>query len=200
MTGTKTMKLMVAAALLLLGVAGCGGGDTGGGVAIFKTVYVNKPQLTTANPFLSDLANWSDTNGDSKIEICGNDGYSIKNDFASTDITVKASSSSTNPSSVLVETGSLTFRPADTNTHELPPIFREQPLTPNVLIGPGETKSISVELVNHDMKAYLDGQILCTGLTWNYYVKISYNLVEISTGERKTIETEMLVRFTDFAD
>lgn len=200
MTGMKAMKLMVAAALLFAGITGCGGGDTGGGVAIFKTVYVNKPQLTTANPFLSDLAKWKDTNSDSKIEVCGNDGFSIINDFASTDVTVNASSSSTSPSSVLVETGSMTFRPADTNTDALPPIFRVQPLTPNVLIAPGETKSISVELVNHEMKGYLANQILCTGVTWNYYVKIAYNLVEISTGERKTIETEMLVRFSDLAD
>jgi hypothetical protein len=199
MTVMNSMKKMVAFFLLAL-VAACGGGDTGGGVAMFKTVYVNKPQLTSANPFLSDLAKWTDTNGDGKTQICGLDGYTIFDDLATTAITVNAASSSTAPSSILVETGSISFRPADTNAPALPPLFRDQPITPNTLIAPGETKTISVELINHDLKNYIGGQILCSGLTWNYYVKISYNLVEISTGERKTIETELLVRFSDFAD
>lgn len=196
MTVKKKLKQIFCAALLFA-VAGCGGGDTGGGVAIFKTVVVNKPQITTDNPFISDLATWTDTNGDGKTEVCGGDNFTIVNDFANTAITVKAASSTIPPSSVLVETGKITFRPADTTTPDLPPIFREQPFTPNLLINPGETQSIAVEIVNHALKEFVATEILCTGIRWNFYVKISYNLVEINTGERKTIESEMIVRFFD---
>jgi hypothetical protein len=203
MTATKTMKILLISALLFVGVSGCGGGgggggDIGGGVALFNTVYVSKPQILSANPLLSDIAKWGG------VEACSTTSYTVESDTADVSITVTAASTTITPSPVTVNSATVTFEPADNLTPVIDNnIHRVQHFPLGILIAPGVTKTIPIELVNGAMKQYIVEKMqLCATppKNWKYYAKISFNLVENNTGESKSVDAELLVRFHDFVD
>ncbi len=198
----KNILKSLAALLLLLTVCSCGAGETGGGVGEFKTVYVSQPQLTSANPLLSDIAIWTDTDISGNIEPCV-DTYRVQDQLADFgDITVQSTSylTSKTPSDVTITTGSVLFAPADTLTLALPPLFASQPFTVNRTIPPGGSISISPLLVSRDMKSYLQsgGLLGCTTSTYSYWVTIALDVVENSTNMRQTLRTQMKVNFADY--
>jgi len=191
---------VLAALVLILTVGGCGSDDTGGGVGEFRTVVVGKPQVTSANPLLSDVAKWTtDTDGNTIIEKCV-DTPTVVNDSATVTITSTSYGNSPTASDVSVMAGTLVFTAADTISPALPTLFSVQPFTVNQTIGAGGSKTISVELVNHAMKSYLQGLIACSGNSYKYFATISFDIVEVNTNVKKTVSTQMDVRFADFVD
>jgi hypothetical protein len=202
------------AASVLAALTSCGDAKSGG-TGEFTTVFAT---VTGPAGFDSDVATWVDATTGSPVPVAcaANAVRTVKPDdmnytFTSTAYASPSTGSSnpTVPSDLLIQSATLTFIPANTNSPALPPLYQSQPVSAGQRVVAGSATTIPVRVASNSLKSFflnqLGSQSLdCTnqGVTYSYYATVTFNAVEVSTNRTATISPAgaVLVNFSDFID
>lgn len=172
-------------------------GENASGVAEFKTINATVTVDPAQNPLLSDLATWT---GDP----CAQDStYTVTNDLV--DVTVTSTKNIANGTSLplILQKVTITLTPADTISPPLPSLYTPSYQNLNgIILQPGESLSLPIEVATHMLKQYFGTAMLCTAFSpvYTYNATLTFDAVEQGTGENGSMSAGMTVRFADFAD
>ncbi|MBI5747035.1 MAG: hypothetical protein HZA13_08540 [Nitrospirae bacterium] len=181
---------------ILLALSGCSE-EVGGGAGSFDTVIATA-SVSTAD-LDSDLATWTDVNGDGFV--CGaNDTFTVSSDDVTVDIAVdtKANLPSTREASkVSINKVSIAYSPANTTTPSLSTQFE----TLGVVVDPDSTATVSFKVASQDLKkSSILSPLVCSNTIYTYFVTLTFEGVEVDTNRTETFETTLNLRFADFAN
>jgi hypothetical protein len=179
--------LLLAGSLLLL--TSCGDNSLGGGVGEFNTVTV------TAVPATVRLE--SDVVTGNTCSDIGSTGGTFKTDTVKVTIKSTAYQGILNPMVIALDKYTVKFTPVGANTPALDSITGSMignqvsatsPLTIDI---PVATDGLKVKLVNEK------GLTLCSTKIYEYFATITFDALELGTGQRKSIETSLNIAFAD---
>ncbi len=194
----RILIVMFAAATL----AGCGGGGTDGGGAVYDTVTL-KAEYAGGNPFDSDVAKHTDATPDN-CGVPGVDSVTILPDSA--DFTITSTAIPDLPtdftaSDVRLQSVTITYVPASTATPASPAIPAQNYALGNI-IPAGGSATISLPVASQVMKSSPPlSNLVCGGLPgYSYYVTVTFNGVEVNTNKTHSFVTNFSINFADFID
>lgn len=172
-------------------LASCGGGSTGGGAGEFKTVYLTA--ATDTARIESDILTGDDCSTNPPT------GGTFVTDNATVVISSNLYPNSTTPGlSVGVDSATISYKPANSNTPAIPPDYITSIGT---IVAPGGKVTISVPVAKDLLKYMLvvnKGFQLCSASYFEYTVTISFDCVELGNdGKRTTVTTSLNVAIAD---
>jgi hypothetical protein len=199
-------------AVCTIGVLTSCGGSKAPGTAELATVYATVTPPAGAD---IDVATWVDATTGSKAPACGSNSVpTIAPDDLSFIITSTAytapntgQTSTIVPSNLLVQSITLSFTPANSDSPLLPAIYQTQFPSAGQVIKVGDN-TIPVRVATHELKSFFmtglgNQSINCSnGAMYSYWVTAAFNVFEISTGRTATIYNQgpLLIHVADFAD
>ncbi|MDD2366207.1 MAG: hypothetical protein PHN84_08595 [Desulfuromonadaceae bacterium] len=187
-------RLLLLGGVLSLSMLGCGGSgdDT---VGLLATSSVNATIDTLVMD--SDVVAWVDDAG-SKATACAPSFPSIPA-ADSVNVVIKSTAYSNTGSMGLplrIESATITYTPANTDTPAMPPEFQAIGMTiPN-----GTSATIPVRVATQEQKIALYDVLACNGPIYSYHTTITFNITEIGTDKKITVSSSMSLRFSDFID
>lgn len=191
------INLYLLGLISILTLSGCGE-EVGGGAGSFDTVIATA-SISTAD-IDSDVATWTDVNGDGFI-CTANDTFTVSSDDVTVSIAVntKANLPSTfEASKVSINKVSIAYTPATTTTPSLSTQFE----TLGVVVDPDSTATVSFKVASQELKSSsILSPLVCPGTAiYKYFVTLTFEGVEVNSNRTETFETTLNLRFADFTD
>lgn len=194
----KALIKVFCSLLIFAFLTSCGGGGDSGGAELLRTVQVLPPTLDRA--FIdSDVATWTDVNGDGKVCDFINDRYTINPDTVQVTINVLPLPNlptGLTASPVRVDSAEIIFTPATSTTPQIPTQYRAL----GIVINPNSSSPFTLDVVPKDVKMALVDRLICSDTIYQYYVQIKFVVIEIDTGKSGTVQTALTVKLADFAE
>jgi len=192
-------SLILALIFSAVSFSGCGGGGTGGGVAVYDTVTLTA-EYTGGNPFESDVAKHTDATPEN-CGVTGSDTVTFSADSAN--FTVQSTAIPNLPdgitaSDVRLKSVTITYASA---TDPASPAIPAQNYALSNIITAGGSATIPVTIASQLMKSSppLSG-LICGGGPYIYYVTVRFDGVEVNTDNARSFETNFTINFADFID
>ncbi len=182
-------KISLLCVVLSFCLYGCGNTD-----GSLNTSYVT---ATVDNTLVnSDVTTWVDSTG-AKATACSPSLPVTSADIVTATISSKAySNTGSMASPVKIETATITYSSSDTAT----PAMATKYQTIGTIIANGGSTTLPVEIVSSYQKQLLQSALACTGTTYNYYVKIVFDVTETVTSKKSTAEVSLQLQLHDYID
>lgn len=197
----------------MLALTSCGG-EKASGTGEFATVFVTAVGATGALD--SDVTTWVDASGAKAVQ-CGPSSFmTTKPDTVDYTITSTAytppntgSSTSITPSPVVISRITVSLSQGPGFSPVLPPRYQSYDVSATApQINPGGSQTVSVRIVDNDLKAFfvnsLGAQSLtCSNqVTYKYWATVTFEMREVNSNRVSTVTPAgtLLVNFSDFID
>lgn len=187
-------KIMFCAYFMLnVGLFGCGSTD---GALNTSMVTATVDKLIVD----SDVASWVGTDGTTKATACLSTSSIVipAADSVNVSIVSKAySNTGSLASPIRVESVAIIYTPADSTTPAMATVYQDIGMT----IANGSTATIPIEVTTQKQKSGLISVFACTSTNeYYYYAKIIFNITEISTGKKTTVDSTVNLHLYDYVD
>ena len=189
--------------LLTLPLFSCGGGSGGGGggSATYDTVILTAA-LAVGSPFDSDVAKHTDaTLGN--CGVLGLDTVTVSPD--NPNFTITSTAIAGLPAGVVssnVRLDSVTLKYTSATLPASPAIPNQNYALSNIIV-PGASATVPIRIASQAMKSSLPLSDLVCGIVagpYSYYVTVTFEGVEILTGQARSFTTTFTINFVDFID
>ncbi len=175
---------------LAFSIYSCGGG-AGGDSEFLDTVTVSASTDTTLLD--ADVAIMQDKDGDGYCDAT----YIVNPD----DITVTINNEPTpntpenvSESSVRIDKVSISYTSADGNGPALPETY----ISLGQVVDSGSSVDLSIRVLSQNQKLTYFSDLVGSNIIYKYYVELSFDVVEVLTGKRGTVKTNLTINVGDF--
>jgi hypothetical protein len=171
---------------------GCGGTD---GLLNTSSVTATIDTLVLD----SDVVTWVDATG-AKATYCADTSYTAIPVADSVNVTIKSTAYSNTGSTGLpirIEKATITYVPANSLTPKMDPEYQ----TIGMTIANGASATIPVRVSTQEQKRNLLDRLACNpNVIYNYYTKITFDIREIGSDKKISVDADMQLRFSDYID
>jgi len=146
----------------------------------------------------SDVVSWVDAAG-AKATACAATSFPATPAADSVNVVVSSKAYSNTGDQGLpirIESATISYVPANSSTPAMAPEFQ----TIGMTIANGSTATIPVRVATQEQKMHLQSVLACNNTIYNYYTKITFNVTEIGTNKKTSVDSSLQLRFSDFVD
>lgn len=185
-------KILLLGAFLSMAMFGCGGTD---GLLNTSSVTATVDTLVLD----SDVVTWVDSTG-AKSTYCAETSYTSIPAADSVNVAIKSTPYSTTGSTGLpirIKSATISYTPANSATPEMPSEYQ----IIDMVINNGGTATIPITVATQERKRSLVDALACQpDNIYNYYTKITFEVVEIGSDKSIALDVAMQLRFSDYID
>lgn len=184
-------KICLLCVVLSMWMFGCGSSD---GALNTSTVTASVDTLVMD----ADVVSWVDATG-AKANACVSTSFPATPVADSVNVSVVSKAYSNTGDMGLpirIESATIAYVPANSATPAMAPEFQ----TIGMTIANGGTATVPVRVATQEQKIRLQSILACNNTIYNYYTKISFNVTEVGTDKKATVDASMQLRLADFID